>query len=271
VATSLQDFGLIMAPADQTWWWYWGVTGDEVGALLTQNKAMLTDISAYVDVDKTLKFVLHDRDVSFTAAFDTVFQAGVRIVRSAVQAPRMISVMERWIGSCRRELLDRALVWNQRHLMMVLREYEDYYKRLRVSPAPQRSRSTWRQFLRMQAAMMLACDFFHVYCAVTLRCLYAFFVIETGTRHVHVLGVTAHPDGAWTVQQARNLLMDLGDRAGRFRFLIRDRAGQFTEGFDAVLAGARIEVVKIPPAARKRTLMPSAGCGRSGPRSPTGC
>ena len=59
--------------------------------------------------------------------------------------------------------------------------------------------------------------------------------------------MTAHPDGAWTVQQARNLLMDLGKRASRFRFLIRDRAGQFTDAFDAVLSGAGIEVVKIPP------------------------
>jgi transposase InsO family protein len=94
---------------------------------------------------------------------------------------------------------------------------------------------------------MLACDFFTVDCAVTLRRVYVFFVIEIGTRHVHVRGVTAHPDGAQTMQQARNLLMDLGERAARFRFLIRDRASQFTEAFDAALASAGIEVVKIPP------------------------
>jgi putative transposase len=80
------------------------------------------------DAGTRVKFVLHDRDASFTAAFDEVFRAaGARIIRAAVQAPRMNSIMERWVGSCRRELLDRTLVWNQRHLMIVLREYEDFY------------------------------------------------------------------------------------------------------------------------------------------------
>ena len=72
-------------------------------------------------------------------------------------------------------------------------------------------------------------------------------MIEAGTRRIHVLGVTAHPDGAWTVQQARKVLMDPGERAAGFRFLVPDRAGQFTDAFDAVLATAGIEVVKIPP------------------------
>jgi Integrase core domain len=94
---------------------------------------------------------------------------------------------------------------------------------------------------------MLAADFFHVDCAVTLQRLYCFFVIEVGSRYVHILGVTANPDGPWTSQQIRNLLMDLGDRAKDFRFLVRDRAGQFTDSFDAVLASAGIEAVKIPP------------------------
>ncbi len=71
--------------------------------------------------------------------------------------------------------------------------------------------------------------------------------MEIGSRYVHVLGVTANPDGPWTTRQIRNLLMDLGDRAADFRFLVRNRDGQFPASFDAVLAGAGIEAVKIPP------------------------
>ena len=93
--------------------------------VVQQARNLLMDLE---DAGMSMKFVLHDRDASFTAAFDAVFQAaGARVVRSAIQAPRMNSIMERWIGSCRRELLDRTLIWNQRHLMTVLREYEDFY------------------------------------------------------------------------------------------------------------------------------------------------
>jgi putative transposase len=121
-------------------------------------------------------------------------------------------------------------------------------RRLRIPPAPVRDTdTTWRQFLRAQASTMLACDFFHVDCAVTLQRIYVFFVLEVSSRSVHLLGATTNPDGQWTTQQVRNLMMELGDRVTQFQFLVRVRAGQFTASFDAVLADVGIQVVKIPP------------------------
>ena len=140
-------------------------------------------------------------------------------------------------------------------------------KALKIPPAPQRrTDTTWRKFLRAQAATMLAADFFHVDCAVTLQRLYCFFVIEVGSRYVHILGVTANPDGPWTTQQIRSLLMDLGGRAADFRFLVRDRAGQFTASFDALLASAGIEAVKIPPRSPRRECL----CGKVRAHGPDG-
>ena len=114
-----------------------------------------------------------------------------------------------------------------------------------IDPAPQRSGPTWRQFLAAQAHAILAVDFAHVD-TVFLRRLYVLVVIEHHRRRVHLAGITAHPTGAWVTQQARNLLMDLGDRADRFRFLIRDRDSKFTATFDAVYTGADIPILRTP-------------------------
>jgi hypothetical protein len=114
-----------------------------------------------------------------------------------------------------------------------------------LDPAPGRAATSWRSFLRQQAAGILACDFFTVD-TVFLQRVYVLFVIELGSRRVHLAGVTAHPTGWWVAQQARNLVAVLDDQATAFKFLIRDRDTKFSKAFDNVWRSTGAEIIRTP-------------------------
>ena len=84
------------------------------------------------DAGCQVKYLIRDRDGKYPALFDAILaDAGITVVLSGVRMPRMNSIMERWIQSCRHELLDRTLIWNQAHLLHALREYERHHNRHR--------------------------------------------------------------------------------------------------------------------------------------------
>jgi putative transposase len=114
-----------------------------------------------------------------------------------------------------------------------------------INPAPNRHGQTWHAFVAAQAHTILAADFFHID-TVFLRRLYVLFFIEHHTRRVHLAGITAHPTGAWVAQQARDLLMNLGDQSATLKFLIRDRDAKFTAAFDAVFTAIGVRIIKTP-------------------------
>jgi transposase InsO family protein len=118
-------------------------------------------------------------------------------------------------------------------------------RRYRLDPAPRRTTTTWRVFVRQQAAEIVACDFFTVD-TVWLRRLYVLFFTELDTRRVHLAGVTANPNGAWVTQQARNLLLMLSERGRRLRFVVRDRNAKFSRTFDDLFCSEGAEVLLTP-------------------------
>jgi putative transposase len=114
-----------------------------------------------------------------------------------------------------------------------------------IDPTRDRTAACWSQFIQSQSKAIIATDFACVDTALLHR-YHVLFVIEHATRKVHLAGITTNPTGPWTTQAARNLMMRLGDHH-RFKFLIRDGAGQFTRSYDGVLAGAGITAIRTPP------------------------
>ncbi|NUR89104.1 MAG: DDE-type integrase/transposase/recombinase, partial [Nonomuraea sp.] len=128
-------------------------------------------------------------------------------------------------------------------------------KQAGIDPAPRRSGPTGKQFLSAQAEHIVAVDFLHVD-TINLKRIYALVLLEHRSRRTHLLGVTANPTGEWTAQAARNFFMDTD--MTNITFLIRDRAGQFTDAFDTVFADAGLRVLKSPP----QVLKANAHCER---------
>jgi hypothetical protein len=126
-----------------------------------------------------------------------------------------------------------------------------------IDPAPRRIGPAWRRFLAARAHAIIACDVLVVE-RVLLKRLYVPVFIEYGTRRLHLAGVTAHPTGAWTVQQARDLVMDLGDRIAGLRFLIHDREPLLTSAFREVFTAEELRIITT----LERTLRMNAICKR---------
>jgi putative transposase len=114
-----------------------------------------------------------------------------------------------------------------------------------LGPAPRRRGPTWREFLRAQASGVVATDFFHVD-TVLFKRLYVLFFIELGRRRVWITGVSAHPNAAWVIQQARNVTGDLTNADIAPKFLVRDRDTRYVASFDEVFKAEGTEILRTP-------------------------
>jgi len=146
-----------------------------------------------------------------------------------------------------------------------LKRYREILKAAGIDPAPQRATVSWKQFLSAQAKTIAAVEFFHVD-TVFLRRLYVLFIIEHHNRRAHLAGVIAHPSTAWTVQQARNTLMDLGEPTDDLKFLIRDRDAKYTDAFAAVFTARHAADLAHDPAVFTRKM--PFELARAGSRDP---
>jgi len=138
-----------------------------------------------------------------------------------------------------------------------------------LGPAGTRNGLSWREFIRCQAHSMIACDFFTVD-TINLRRIYVLFFIELSTRRVHLAGMTERPDGAWTAQQARNLVFSLPERDRPLEFLIRDNDGKFARAFDTVFNTEGIQVIPRPSERRRQTRPASGSWAPSDASASTG-
>jgi putative transposase len=120
-----------------------------------------------------------------------------------------------------------------------------------LDPGPKRGEGTWDEFVKRHAQTLWACDFFskNVWTLRGLVEVYIFFVIHVGSRRVHVVGLTPHPDRAWMAQQARNLSTYFAEQPDRPTLLLRDHDGKFSESFDAILAADAVAVQAVGPLA----------------------
>jgi putative transposase len=199
----------------------------------------------------------HRRQLSLIITPRTLLRWRAELVKRRWTCPRQTAGRPRTGPTIRRLVLEMARdnpTWGYRRICGELMGLGhkiapstiwEILKAAGTDPAPRRAAASWKQFLSAQAKSIAAVDFFHVD-TVFLRRLYVLFVIEHHHRRVHLVGVTAHPTAAWTVQQARTTLMDSGERTEGLKFLIRDRDAKYTDAFDAVFTRAAMRIIKTP-------------------------
>ena len=210
--------------------------------------------------------VLSGRSQASKDAEIMVLRHEVAVLRRQVTRPK-----PDWAGRAVLAALARLLPQALRcHRLVTPGTLLVWHRRRYHRPAPRHLGTSWRAFLRTQAGGLLACDFFHVDTILLTR-LYVLFVMQVATRRVHILGVTACRDGAWTAQQARNLVMGLGGKIASFRFFIRDRDAKFTSAFDEIFTDEGMEVARTPPRTRRANCYAERWVRTHGPSAPTGC